>query len=248
MHRPSVPAHLLSGPFSRVPDARFYPTFCSVVGSDAGMRGGGRVSRSTLNRLGFTLRACKTVGTRARSPRRQRRFRMEVSAESPQICMLSRAICQEVDHLMAFEVNDDRSIAHSLLLGPIINPDHANEAVVGVSRAAPLDHSPDRDAVDRHAETPHQLLCRSPAGGVSAEPNDPGQTGGPARIRRRRVGKPFRKDPLSAVVIAAPPAGQPRLDLDRHSLDREIMGSSQIGLNERTVLFCSRRPSQTWGC
>ena len=110
---------------------------------------------------------------------------------------------------------------------PNINPDHSNDAGTRVNLIAPLDHSEDRGAVNRHAETPHQPLYRSPVGSVSDEPNDPGQTSGSARIRRRLVGKPFRKDPLSALVIAAPPAGQPRLDLDRHSLHREIMGRSR---------------------
>ena len=66
-----------------------------------------------------------------------------------------RSICQEVDHPMAFEVNDDRSVAHSFLPRPIINPDDSNEAVVRVSPATPLDHPEDRGAVDRHAKAPH---------------------------------------------------------------------------------------------
>jgi hypothetical protein len=41
------------------------------------------------------------------------------------------------------------------------------------------------------------------------EPNDSGQTGSSARVGRRQIGKPFGKDALFAMVIAAPPAGQP---------------------------------------
>ena len=43
LHRHPVPAHLLSCPFSRVPDAAFLPViFVPVDFFDAGMRGGGR--------------------------------------------------------------------------------------------------------------------------------------------------------------------------------------------------------------
>jgi hypothetical protein len=43
LHRRPVPAHLLSCPFSRVPDAKFHPVISVPVDFfDAGMRGGGR--------------------------------------------------------------------------------------------------------------------------------------------------------------------------------------------------------------
>jgi hypothetical protein len=42
LHGLPVRAHLLSRPFSRVPDAKFHRTFCPIVASDAGMRGEGR--------------------------------------------------------------------------------------------------------------------------------------------------------------------------------------------------------------
>jgi hypothetical protein len=87
-----------------------------------------------------------------------------------------------------------------------------------------------RRIVVRSTGMPRRHISRgTAAGGMSDEPHDPGQTGGSARVGRRQIGKSFGKDVLFAMVIAAPPAGQPCADRDRRSLDREITERSQIG-------------------
>jgi hypothetical protein len=106
---------------------------------------------------------------------------------------------------MAFEVDDDRSVAHAFLPRPIINAGHSAKAGISLGLVASLDHSEDRGAVNRHAKAPHQPLRGTAAGGMPDEPNDAGQTGGSARVGRRQIGQPFGKDALFAMIIAAPP-------------------------------------------
>jgi hypothetical protein len=125
------------------------------------------------------------------------------------------------------------SVAHSFLPRPIITAGHSDKAGIGLGLVASLNHSEDRDAVNRHAKAPHQPPGGTLAGGMSDAPDDPSQTGGLARVGRRQIGKPFRKDALFAMVIAVPPAGQPCPDRYRRSLDREITQRSPTATKAR---------------
>jgi hypothetical protein len=132
------------------------------------------------------------------------------------------AIGQQLHHLTTLQVDDDRPEIRAFPGSPFIDAGDTDQGTVGLASGAFLQAPQDCGMAHRHAEPAHQSLGRSSTYTVTKQADDLGQSGGPPCIGGGKPRKPLGEDLAIALVVPAPPAGRPRLDLHWRPLSGQI--------------------------
>jgi hypothetical protein len=152
---------------------------------------------------------------------------------------LSRAMGQEIDRLMVFEVNQDRSVDSPFLQREIINTKHP-----WVQRCDWL--SVADDPQEGIVAQPHAEFAGQPRAGLAAKRSGDvldgaGEPGGSLGANGEQIGQAFGKGALGTGWIIAEKAPHMQEQADRVFADREIArGAAVAAMHTKRWLLTAR--------
>jgi hypothetical protein len=147
----------------------------------------------------------------------------------PRLSACCGAVGQNIDHVSAFEIDDNRSVAVAFAPSPLVDSNHSKLGASVTPGNRSLEMSENGVPAGDHAKPTRQSLRRSPASGVAEKANDLRKALRLSCMRSRRARQPLDKDLLLAANVAATPSADLQVDEDGHTLNGKISDVTPVG-------------------